>query len=489
MTGTPHDDTAPPNETPAQQNARIGAGTWRELFGPAYRASAVVLAGGVAAYATNIYLTTSLLPNAVEDIGGEQYYAWAMTVFLLASVITSMFVGVSLRNSGPRRSYLIGFGVFAVGSLVCAAAPTMAVMLAGRAVQGLGGGLLTGLAFAVLRSALPERLWPRAVALISAMWGVGNILGPVLGGLFAQLGAWRGAFLLLAAFVAVLCVMSQRALPRRRPDEGGERAGVPTVGLVVLTGATAAVSIASIASSTAVIVALAAVGVAALAVFVAAERRTRVTVLPRFAYSLRSPLPWVYLGIVALAIGSTTETFVPLFGQHLGGMEPFVAGMLGAAISWGWSIASILSTYATAERSTTAIKIAGPLVLAAGLLGYGLLQADDPSGLTVTGWFITLAVAGAGIGMAFAHFITAAISSTDDEADAAKASAGVNTVQLISNTFGSALAGLLVAVGGPSLVGSARLLNFGFAGVAAVGVLFAVAAARRGRSAAGTAVG
>lgn len=478
MTGTPQEDQAPVDDGP-----RIGAGTWRELFGPVYRAPAIVLAGGVAAYATNIYVTTSLLPNAVEDIGGEEYYAWAMTVFLLASVISSMLVGMSLRNRGPRSSYLIGFGVFALGSLVCAAAPTMALMLAGRAVQGLGGGLLTGLAFGVLRSALPERLWPRAVALISAMWGVGNILGPVLGGLFAQIGAWRGAFILLAGFVAVLCVISQRALPRKRPDADGERAGIPVVGLLVLTGATAAISIASVVSATGAIVALAAVGVCALGVFVAAEKRTRVTVLPRFTYSLSSSLPWVYLGIVVLAIGSTTETFVPLFGQHLGGMEPFVAGMLGASISWGWSIASILSTYATARRTVTRIKITGPVVLAVGLLGYGALQTDSPSAPVIAGWFVTLAVAGAGIGMAFAHFITAAMASTDDEADAGKASAGVNTVQLISNTFGSALAGLLVAIGGPSLVGSAQLLTLGFAGIAAVGVLFGVAAARRERAA------
>src|SRR5699024_4161890 len=129
------------------------------------------------------------------------------------------------------------------------------------------------------------------------------------------------------------------------------------------------------------------------------------------------------------------------------------------------------------------IKITGPIVLAAGLLGYGALQTDAPSAPVIAGGFLTLTVAGAGIGMAFAHFITAAMASTDDEADAGKASAGVNTVQLISNTFGSALAGLLVAVGGPSLVGSAQLLTLGFAGIAALGVLFAVAAARRDRAA------
>ncbi|WP_024792906.1 MFS transporter [Tomitella biformata] len=471
------------DHTPAPEPTPHTPGTWSELFGPRHRAITTVLAGGVAVYATNIFVTTSLLPNAVADIGGQRYYAWTMTVFLLASVISSMLVGLALRTHGPRRSYLAGFGVFAVGSAAAALAPTMELLLVGRAVQGLGGGLLTGLAFGVLRSALPDRLWPRAIALISAMWAVGNILGPILGGLFAQLGIWRGAFWLLAAAALALCLMSQRALPRTRPHRAGRGGlGVPYQGLVLLTVVAGAISVASVVAGTGLRVGLIAAAAVALGLFIVSERRVRNPVLPRFTYTRTSPLPWVYLGILFLAIGGTVEMFVPLFGQELGGMTPLMAGLLGAALSWGWSAASITATYATAPRTIAAIKISGPAVLAVGLLAYGFLQRVDPGPWVITGWFAALVVTGAGIGMAFAHLITAALSSTDDEDDAAKASAGVNTVQLIANTLGSALAGLLVAVGGPGLVGSARYLTVGFAVIAVLGVLVAVRGTRGQRA-------
>lgn len=456
--------------------------TWSELFGPQYRAPVTVLAGGVAVYATNIYVTTSLLPSAISDIGGEAYYAWAMTVFLLASVISAMLVGLTLQSRGPRQSYLIGFAAFAAGSVIAALAPTMATLLIGRGVQGLGGGLLTGLAYAVLRSAVPERLWPRAVALISAMWGIGNILGPVLGGLFAQLNIWRGAFWLLGGAAVALCVVSQRSLAPRPPGARATGIGVPIQGLVLLTIATGAISVASVTKNGGLRIGLVAAAVAGLALFVLAERRVRNTVLPRFAYSLRSPLPWIYLAIVALAIGSTTETFVPLFGQELGGMEPLTAGLLGAALSWGWTVATISATYAHSPRIIGILKATGPGVLAASLLAYGLLQTQDPGAAIIAGWFAVLFLAGAGIGMSFPHLITAAMSSTNDEANAAKASAGVNTVQLIANTIGSALAGLLVTLGGPGLVGGARYLGVGFAAVAGLGVLMAARSNQRGKA-------
>lgn len=456
----------------------VKSGGWRDLFNRHHRGAALALAGGVAIFATDIYVMTSLLPSAVVDIGGQAYYAWTMTVFLLTAVISSMFVQAVVRNHGPRTSYLVSFSVFAAGSVICAAAPTMAVMLVGRGIQGLGGGLLTGLAYAVLRMALPPRLWPRAIALISAMWGVGNLAGPVLGGLFAQIGFWPGAFIVLAVLAVVLCVVSQRALPRQRSAPTGERAQIPLTGLAILTVATAAISIASILTSTTAVVVLSILAVSALAGFVIADRRVRITVLPRFTYSLSSVLPWVYMTVAILVVGVSIETFVPLFGQDLGGMGPFLAGLLGASISWGWSLASIASTYAESRRAVSGLIVAGPVVLAVGLFAYGILQTDQPSVLVIVCWFIVLTGAGAGIGMAFAHLVTVAVSSASDEADAAKASAGLNTVQLIANTFGAALAGLLVAIGGPTVLGSARVLTFAFAVIAVIGVSFATVSAR-----------
>src|ERR1700722_4119085 len=113
---------------------------WRTLAGPRYRWTSIVIAAGVALYATNGFLTASLLPSAVADIGGEYFYAWVTSVNLVASVIGAASVNVVLQRLGPRSSYLLGLALVGVGSLICAGAPIMAILLVGRSLQGLAGG-------------------------------------------------------------------------------------------------------------------------------------------------------------------------------------------------------------------------------------------------------------------------------------------------------------------------------------------------------------
>src|SRR3954468_24094921 len=98
------------------------AGSWRDLVNRRHLGAVVVLAGGVALYATNIYLTASMLPTIVADIGGERFYAWSTTVFLVASVSSSVVVGKSVTKLGARASYLLAVGFFLVGSVLCAVA-------------------------------------------------------------------------------------------------------------------------------------------------------------------------------------------------------------------------------------------------------------------------------------------------------------------------------------------------------------------------------
>ncbi|WP_433215441.1 MFS transporter [Microtetraspora malaysiensis] len=452
-------------------------GTWRELLGPGHIGTSVVLAGGVALYAINVYVTTSLLPTAVRDIGGERFYAWNATVFLIASVISSMLVSRILASRGAVGAYLTGFGAFTLGTVICAASPVMELLLAGRAIQGLGGGLLAGLGFAVMRSALPPHLWTRGAALVSAMWGIGAFVGPALGGLFAQIGAWRLAFGTLAALAVAIAFIVPRALPR---GEHGAAAGpVPGMSLALLTGAAALISLAGVLPRGA-LTALAVAGALALvALFLLHERRAEVRVLPALTFSGGSPLKWIYLTIVVLAIGSTSETFVPLFGQRLGGLAPVAAGFLGAALSLGWSAAQFLSANAVRPATIQRIRVAGPAVLATGLALTGLLQAENAGGLTMILWIATYMIAGAGIGMAFPHLATAVMGSTDDQEEAGRATTAISTVQLIASAFGSALAGVLVNLGEPSTLRSAHYLLFGFALIAVLGCLTARAARSR----------
>lgn len=442
------------------------AASWRDFrdhFGVA-----VVLAGGVLVGAINIYLVGSLLPSAVADIGGERLYAWSTTIFSVAQVVGTLAVSRMLSLRGTVGSYLIGFGVFAAGSVVCAVSPVMATFLVGRGVQGLGAGLLTGLGFAAVYVALPRSLWVRGTALISAMFGVGTLVGPAMGGLFAQFGVWRSAFVVLA----VVGVAAAASAPRVLPDSEDRQASapVPVVSLVLVVGAATAVSVAGVVAGVSAMTLALAVAVASVLVFLAWERRAEQRILPLATYRPGSPLRWVYLTIVVLSAGVGVEMFLPLFGQRLAGLPPAVAGFFGAALSLGWPVSQMLVTSLRQEATIRRLRVAGPLLLAVGFLGLALLQRSHVSLPMVLAWLPLLFLAGAGIGITWPHLSVAAMTSAPDPEEGQKAAAAIATILTMSTAFGAAVAGLLVNLGGSSLVDSAHYLLWGFTAIAALGI-------------------
>ncbi|MEV4129283.1 hypothetical protein [Nocardia sp. NPDC049707] len=175
--------------------------------------------------------------------------------------------------------------------------------------------------------------------------------------------------------------------------------------------------------------------------------------------------------IVLLASGVAVETFLPLFGQRLGGLAPVAAGFFGAALSFGWSASQILVSSVRSERVIRRLRVAGPVLLAGGFAGLGLLQRQDASLPVVLAWLPILVLAGAGIGIAMPHLSVAAMTSVIDPDEGQKAAASVATVLTMSTAFGAAIAGLLVNLGSASISTSAHYLLFGFARVSALGLL------------------
>ncbi|MBN6054772.1 MFS transporter, partial [Nonomuraea sp. RK-328] len=419
------------------------------------------------------------LPTAVSDLGGAGFYAWNMTTYLVAMVIATMLAGRFLSRWGNVGAYLLGFATFTAGSLACAVSPAMAVLLVSRGVQGLGAGLLSGLGFAVVRSALPPRLWTRGAALMSAMYGVGNFAGPALGGLFAQLGSWRLAFAVMAAVAAVCGALVPRVLPRSGRSDA--RLRIPAGSLVLVSASAGAVSVAGVLPGTLAKVVGVVVASLLVAGFVVHERRSESRVFPRATYETGSSLKWIYLTLGLLAFGVAVESFLPLFGQRLAGLPPLVAGFFAAAVSLGWSLTQIGSSSVSGERAVRRLRVLGPTLLALGLLVQGLLQREDTPIWLVTVWVPVLLVAGSGIGLAYPHLSTAAMSSTRDPEEGQRAAAAIATVTSLSIAFGTAVAGVLLNLGDASTLDSARYVLFGLAAVCAIGTLTARAADRTSR--------
>lgn len=456
-------------------------GGWRQLLGARYLRTSILLAGGVGLYATNEFLTTSLLPNTVAEIGGNRLYAWVTTLYLVGSVVAAAMVNPMLLRVGARSCYLTGLAVFGVSSLVCAAAPNMEVLIAGRALQGVAGGLLAGLGYALINSALPRMLWTRGSALVSAMWGVATVVGPTTGGLFAQLGLWRWAFVTMAVLTALMALLVPVALARveRTPVVGPMK--VPVRSLLLIGAAALAVSVAQIPSSPLATFALLAVGVALVVAFVFVDWRTHAAILPPSVFG-PGPLKWIYLTMGALMGAAMVNTYVPLFGQRLAHLTPIAAGFLGAALALGWTVSEILSASLERPRTIARVIVAAPIVAASGLALAAVARRGDASPWTAALWAVALLVAGTGIGMAWPHLSARAMSSVADPAEGGAASAAINTVQLISAAIAAGLAGVVVntAKGGDGM--AAHWLFTVFTALCAAGVAVSYGAIRARRT-------
>lgn len=429
-----------------------GRSTWSALLRPPHAKVIAVLAGGTALHAMNVYLVTAMLPSVVEDIGGLALYAWNTTLFMLASVISSALVPKIVRQFGTRRAYQVALGTFTGGTVGCAAAPDMAVLLAGRTVQGLGGGLLIGLSYAMIGAMLPQRLWTRAAGVLSAMWGAGTLVGPALGGGAAQAGEWRTAFLALVPFAVVVLLAARSAVPG--PHRGGRtqpstvhmtigEAGTPVTSLVLVAAAVLVVSATSLAPQAFLNLGGVALGILILGLVVHRERTRTPGLLPAGALAPGSGLRPVFAALAMLVFASTVEIFVPFYGRILGGVEPLAAGFLGAAIAAGWTAGSMIS----ASRPATIIR-AAPLITGLALAALAVFSRPAASLPMVLAWALLLFAAGSGVGIAWPHAVAAvmAFGRSQEERDAASAS--VTTVQLVVTSLGAAVAGSVTNLAG-----------------------------------------
>jgi MFS family permease len=448
------------------------SGGWYVLFGRKHLGTSTLLAGGVALYAVNEFLTISLLPSTVADIGGERLYAWVTTLYLVGSVAAATTVNAALLRIGARSSYLLGLGVFAAGSLVCAGAPSMEILLAGRTVQGAAGGLLAGLGYAVISAALPRSLWTRASALVSAMWGVATVVGPAMGGLFAQFGLWRWAFGALALPTAAMAALVPTVLGAGRVRRSGAAPvlKVPVASLALLSAAALAVSVAEVPHNGIVTAGLLAAGVVLVGMFVAVDRRMTAAVLPPSAFGC-GPLKWVYVTLALLMAAAMADIYVPLFGQRLAHLSPVAAGFLGAVLAIGWTVSEMASASLNSTRLIAGVVTAAPLIMAAGLALGALTQVDNAEVGVIVLWAVALLVTGAGIGAAWPHLSAWAMGCVDNAAEGGAAAAAINTVQLISGAFGAGLAGVVVNSAEGGEVIAARWLFALFTALAAVGVV------------------
>ncbi len=460
--------------------------SWSELLTGRNLLRSVALTGGVALHAINVHIVTTILPSVVRDIGGLAYYAWNITLFVVASIVGSALTSKLLDKLGPRRAYLLGLAVFTLGSVLCATALSMPWMLAGRSVQGLGGGLLAALGYALIPVLFEQRLWSRAVALESGMWGLATLLGPAVGGLFAAGGAWRLAFwclLPVALLQAVIVAGQLGGKPVQANTTASGPVRIPLLKIALLALSVLLVAFAGQVEDGAGKLFGVAAGLAAGVLVAWLDRRPGVALLPTGAYQLSTTMGKVFACVCLLMIGSMTEIFVPYFLQTLHGYAPLEAGYMTAAMAGGWSLASLLSSARSGKDADRMVRF-GPLVMTLSLVALAaLLPGDVDVDVGAEGLWLALALGGVGlgIGLGWPHLLTRVLKSAR-RGEENLASAGITTVQLYAMAIGAALAGLTVNAAGltePGGIDGARHAAYALFACFAVAPALAIVLARR----------
>lgn len=453
-------------------SAAPATASWGSLFQGRNGLLAVALTGGVALHAINVHIVTTVLPSVVQDIGGLDWYAWSTTLFVVASIIGAALSVRLLARLGPRGACLAALAVFTLGSAACASALSMPWMLAGRSVQGLGGGVLAALSYALIQVVFVPALWPRAVALVSGMWGIATLCGPAVGGLYAQAGHWRWAFwtLLPVALAQALLVAVQlrpAALVRPASDDPSR---IPLLQIALLASSVLAVAAGSLSAQLGWQGLGVACGLALGAAAVLVDRRAAVRMLPAGATARGSALGAIYAGVALLLVGTTTEIYIPYFLQTLHGYTPLAAGYLTAAMAAGWSCGSLWSSGREGAGAARLLR-AAPVLGFVSLLVLALLLPTTllPAGLHMLLCGLALAGVGAGVGIGWPHLLVRVLMLAP-AGEGGMASAAITTVQLYGMALGAAIAGLvanaagLIAPGGVAGAQSAAVWLFaGFA--------------------------
>jgi MFS family permease len=329
------------------------------------------------------------MPTAVTELDGLAWYGWPFSAYLVASVF-GMVVGGDLDDRrGSRIALLAGVTIFAAGLLAGGLSGHMAVFVAARGVQGIGGGMIAVSLYVVAGRVYRPDLRPRLFAAFSAAWVLPALTGPLLAGLITTHLGWRWVFLGMLPLIALGLALLLPALRRFAAPEGVPAPASARRWWALLAGlGVAALQYAGQRLD------LVAVGIAVVgAVVLFAGLRP---LLPSGTARVRPGLPAVIAGRGLLAGAFFgMDVLLPLSMTELHGYSPTAAGIPLTTGALGWALASQLQGRRPDVARVVLLR-AGFLLLALGLAGTALVAVP-----ALQGWpaYLTWAVAGFGMGL------------------------------------------------------------------------------------------
>jgi EmrB/QacA subfamily drug resistance transporter len=314
-------------------------------------------------------VVSTALPSIISELKGFEYYAWMASAYLLASVVTVPIFG-RLGDFFGRKPFVIAAIItFTLASVLCGLAPTMFTLILMRGLQGIGGGMMVGTAYACIPDLFPDpHSRMRWQVMMAASYGIGTAAGPSIGGFLSEHYGWRSTFMinLPVGIAGLLCVM--RYLPNLRYVRPG-KVTIDWLGAILIAvtlgGLQMCVENIPSAGLTAGNLALIVVVVAAAAGLLACERRAAHPILPLGLFADRELCVLFSLSVLAGSAMFSLIFYTPLLLQGGFGLSPQTSGLLATPLPVCIALGSLINTRIVMKlkRPTTILTVGFTFVL------------------------------------------------------------------------------------------------------------------------------
>ena len=386
-------------------------------------------------FAIDATIVSTAMPTIVAKLGGLELYSWVFSIYMLTSALTTPVFGKLADLFSRRRLMLVGIAIFILGSTLCGAAQSMEALVLFRAVQGLGGGAIYALSFIVVGVLYPPQERAKMQGIISGIWGVAAILGPLAGGLIVEHWDWRWAFFVnlpVATLAVALIVVGLKEAERERRAHKLDFAGtLMLLSSLLLLFYALSHSAHSRQPLNAELIGMIALALVSLVIFYLIERRAVEPIIPlNLFHSSLFKTSAVVATLAAMGVFGAIS-YLPLYLQGVAGLTASRAGMILLFLSVAWTVGSLIAGQALNRVGYRAVAAAGMALLT---VGYGLFVVFK-SELNVFWVAVSGTLIGTGMGMANLTTLVAVQNSVS----AQRIGVATSTIMLF-RTFGGAFA-------------------------------------------------
>ncbi len=379
------------------------------LFGAAYRRPTIGIVIVLSLIAFEAFAVMTALPTALTELRGVRYYGLTFGLYLSASLFASVMSGGIADRWGPPPPFLAGAVLFASGSVAVGTAHSALAFLAGRALQGLGAGLIVVVLYVLVVRRYPEDVRPKVFAVMASAWVIPSVAGPPLAAFVTQQVGWRWVFLAIPPLlIAAVMALAPELRTARLTNAHGDHPRKFGMLSVYAAGTAAGATLLQYAVQSGSRLITAAGTISALVLLAASVP----PLLPAGTLRARTGTPAFVLlrGLMAGAFFGTEVLFPLLVASRPGG-NATLGGLLLAAGSVGWASGSWLQGRLARRQPARPLLVTSCLLMTVGILvTMTAIHSQTPLAIAGVGW----CVAGIGMGAGLATVNRYALESSTE---------------------------------------------------------------------------